>query len=142
GLALGVADILRVMADHAAYALFAQPRDIRAIRCVRALHRIAQLVQQLRHGRHADAADADKMKRAEFFRKDAHYFPIPFITRSASRSAASGRPKDRDAAAAATSAAGSCMNSTNLADRAAGVKSFSAMTQAAFFSCICLAFCA
>ncbi len=66
---LGLAEILRLVADEGGDALVGEALDVGAVGGVRALHLVAEIVQHLGDAGHADAADADEMDGAELRRQ-------------------------------------------------------------------------
>src|SRR5690606_8835000 len=134
---LGVAEILRPVADRDLDAELAQPRDVVAVGDVGALNLIAEIVQDLGDPAHADAADADEVDAADRKRKRSHAAllmpsaPAPSRTRSASRAAASGRPSAKAASAAAARRCGSRASSERRWARDIGVSSGSGTSQPA-----------
>ena len=65
---LGLAEVLRLVADEAGDALVAQALHVGAVGLVRALDLIAEVVQHLGDAAHADAADADEMDQPDCLR--------------------------------------------------------------------------
>src|SRR6185312_7516205 len=127
---LGVAEILRPVADEAFDALRAQALHVGAVRLVGTLHAVAEIGEHLRDAAHADAADADEMHQADRFRhlharcpflKSATPTPPAIASvRSASNRAASGFPAERAAAAMESSRALSSIMALISADRRSG----------------------
>ena len=115
---LRVAEILDAMADLDRDAELAQARDIVIVAEIRSLNGVAERLHDLGNAAHADAAYADEVDGASLARKlhgsvlsnvaaGSVASPVAVVpetlaersTRSASRSAASGRPRRRAEAA-------------------------------------------
>src|SRR5690242_6154092 len=102
------------MADRHLDAVLGQTARIGALGDVAALDLVAEIVQHLGDAGHADTADADKMQKTDIERHRPHAgtpegrgtTPVSSPTRSASRSAASGRPAAWAAAAISASRLG------------------------------------
>src|SRR5712671_4796088 len=94
---VGALDVGGRMTDRHLDALVAQAFDVATFRDVGARDRIAEIGQHLRDTAHADTADTYEMDRTDIAREFHVYRLMVFMTRSASRSAASIAPSERAA---------------------------------------------
>ena len=140
----GFSEMAGIMTDEDPRPLVAQSLDIGALGSIRSLHAIAEIDQHFGNSRHADAADADEMNGAELARQFHEYCSRECcnqcaraegstirITRSASRSAASGTAALRAACARPFKIAMSALSSVKRCASHCGEKSACLTTSAA-----------